>query len=260
MTMRFLKNILCILALPFAFFLGFYQGLRWHEGLTHRAGVYVYDTQQKLDAYYKMMEQTALDGLGLFSESPIEDPRVKEIFATLREERPLAVIGPLAVFLNNESGEYSVREKPLYSPLVTIRHHKQSKRLQFNSSIEQGWAVPQFGWFTSYSEDGVYERGIFFVHKKNGMPTRTYFDEQGTGIFDVMQVYEDGVQTTYCLTDFSWEQVDEQPYTEYLKKFEKGLLENALLFRSGNQAERGTSNKNYDVNVEQIDINIQEPP
>jgi hypothetical protein len=61
-AMRFRKIIiivLCTFFLLFAYCLGCLHGVQRREELTQRAGVYVYDTQQKLDAHFKMMKQVA---------------------------------------------------------------------------------------------------------------------------------------------------------------------------------------------------------
>jgi hypothetical protein len=75
------------------------------------------------------------------------------------------------------------------------------------------------------------------------------------GVFDRMEVYENGVQVTYYLNGFTWELVSEQPFPESLKNLEDRTLEHILLFRDRDQVERSDSNDNHDMDTEQIDTN-----
>ena len=253
--MRFCKNILVIVTFLFIFCLGFILG-RLQCTSPHQINeVYVYDSEQKVEDYYKMMEKSGFDALRLPPETPVVGPRVRSIITNVRRERPLVVVGPFVVFVNNDNGDYSVRENPLLNALVTKQDREQSTLFQFESPIEKEWNISRFTLGISYSQCGVYERGILGIHKKDGMPSRTYFDTEGLGFFDRMDVYENGVQVTYRLTDTSWEQVAEQPYAEYLKVYENGLIESASLFGERDMTECGTSSETYNVKVEQIDTN-----
>jgi len=148
--------------------------------------VYLYDTEQKLEDYYQMRARVIFDQIGLHPESP----EAREAIALVRSERPLVIVGPFAIFVNNDSGEFSVREMPLFAvPLLIWTSHEQSKSLIFVSSVEEYWDVPRFLAHLHYSEEGVYERGIFTVAREDGTIVRAYFDDEGIGVFDRMLVY-----------------------------------------------------------------------
>lgn len=204
--------------------------------------VYADSTNQKLEGYYQTMERTildqALDQAGLSPESP----EVRKMIANIRRDRPLVMVGPFAIFVANDNGEWSVRETPFLVPLIELKNNEQSKCLTVCSSLEKSWTVPRFVARFFYSEDGVYEWGFLSVWGKDGMHVRTYFDSTGSGIFDKMNVYENGVQVTYDLTDISWARVAEQPYTESLNTYES-----VLRVYGRYQIERNVSTENKDV-------------
>ena len=96
-------------------------------------------------------------------------------------------------------------------PLVELESREQSKILSFFSTVEKDWRLPRFASELIYSEDGIYKRGYFAVHGGDGgTAERVYFDSQGTGIFDIMDVYENGIRSRYHLNGLTWKQVDEQ--------------------------------------------------
>ena len=139
------------------------------------------------------------------------------MFFNAGQGRPLVAAGPFAVFVDNDSGEFSVREIQSLLPLVELESHEQSKRLLLLSSREKGWKLPRFRVNLKYSEDGLYERGGFSVYGEDGMLARIYFDTQGAGVFDKMYVYENDTPMVYRLNNFSWELC---PYPELLQDVE----------------------------------------
>jgi len=167
----------------------------------------VYDTAQKLDAYYKSWEKA-------FLESELSSDVTENTFSNMRRMRPLAVVGPVAVFFDDNSGCYKVCEGDVYKPLVMYdRSNERFNRLYLDSKVENGWQFSRFSGVLSYSKDGIYERGTFSFHRDDGMPARTYLDTKGIGIFDRMYVVENGIINTYHLNGLSWEKVadEEQP-------------------------------------------------
>jgi hypothetical protein len=206
MTFRkVIKILLCTLVLLFVFCLGSFQGWQMRERLLQKSGVYVYDTKRKLDNYYQMMTGAILNQTGL----PPESSEVKETIADVKRKRPIVVVGPFAIYIDNDSGEFSVHEEPLPVSLLELKTHEQSKLLEFHSSVEKGWTSTRFSARLFYSEDGVYERGSFAVFRKDVEIERVYFDDEGVGVFNRMKVAENGIMNTYRLNGFFWERVDE---------------------------------------------------
>ena len=172
--------------------------------------VYAYDTEQKLENYYKIHEEQFFDKTGF----PPESSESREFMAMVRENgRPLVVVGPFSVFVKDD-GTFSVREMQIQtgsiSPLVELRIHEQSKYLTLFSSYEKGLRLPRFNAILRYSEDGIYKKGGFYISGEDGMPVRSYFDTRGVVVFDVMHVFENGNENTYHLNGLSWEKVTEQ--------------------------------------------------
>ena len=219
--------------------------------------VFVYDTEQKIESYYAMFERDFSEKTGLSSESP----EVKEWMVTMREQgRPLVAVGPFVVFADNDGGGFSVREiqsfkqeKGLLLPLVMLKYSEQSKCLFFVSSEERGCRLPRFYAQFDYSEDGIYKRGSFSVHK-DGKPERIYIDKNGIGFFDVLNIFENDKWIEYRLNGLSWELVNERTLPETLKTLEDGLVkEYRRLYGNKGQEEYSDSNDNQDANAEQID-------
>jgi len=234
-TRKLRKTTLKILIFLFIFCLGFiiselrYTGFRQMEDDFN---LYVYDTEQKLEDFYKSWQRQYLDKTGL-------SPEAREWIAELREQgRPLVAVGPFAIFVDNDGNRFSIRElQPLWLPLVELEFHEQSKYLHLISSLEKSWVLPRFRAFFHYSEDGVYEKGTVSVHRKNGMPERVYFDTKRIGVFDVMHVYDYDSRVTniYTLNGLSWEKYATREWTEVGHENPFPTIEE--------QFERGTINK-----------------
>jgi len=209
---RLCKNVLKFLALLFVCCLGFILNeLRYRDRLD---GVhfYVYDTEQKLDNYYRILEKQFFDQT---KDSP-ELSEAREFMTMVRMGgQPLVEVGPFSFFLIEDGDRclFSLREIQTSMPLIEFENRqRQPKRLQLSSSIEKGWGLPRFTSSLRYSEEGIYEKGGFFVSGQDGVPVRAYFDTQGTGVFDIMQMHvkENGEQITYYLSGLIWEREDEQ--------------------------------------------------
>jgi hypothetical protein len=179
-----------------------------------RQMVYLYDTEQKVENHYKTLERKFLED----TRMPPESPEVKKLNASVREHgRPLVAVGPFGVFAGNDGCQFSVRELQTQFPVVELESREQSKSLLFLSSLEKDWIVPRFHAQLIYSEDGIYKKGVFSVHGKDGIPERTYFDTKGMGLFDVMYVHENGSIYIYYLDGLTWELASEKPYSEAMK-------------------------------------------
>jgi hypothetical protein len=155
-----------------------------------------------------MRERTIFEKMG-------NSPEAKKEIALVRSERPLVVVGPFAVFVNNDNSEFSVKDRTkLVFPFLIWGIHEQSKRLELFSLCEEDWAVSRFSASLYYSEDGDYERGGFTVRRKDASLVRAYIDDEGNGVFNRMVVDEDGERVTYHLNGLTWEKVDEQPLND----------------------------------------------
>ena len=81
------------------------------------------------------------------------------------------------------------------------------------------------------------------------MIERGYFDAKGTGVLDVMNIFENDVVVTYRLNDFTWKQMDEYPLTEApLTERDALLRKTYFMLIDRNQIDRSTSNNNKKLN------------
>ena len=178
--------------------------------------VTLYDTKQKLEDYYKTMEAVFPPGF----------PRASDMMARVGRDQPLVSAGPFTIFIDNDSGEFSVRDSQSLLKIVAWGKPRwaldeQSKYLQLFSLHEKGWIMPRFCAGLRYSEDGVYEGGWFAFNRENGEPDRTYYHSKKSGVFDKMSVYEYDVDmpdkfvmpmsTEYRLNGLTWEREGEGP-------------------------------------------------
>jgi len=184
--------------------------------------VYVYDTKQKLEDYYKMMERAIFDELGL----PPESSEARWQIDSIKRECPLVRVGPFIVFTSSYdnpgrpgSREFSVdclfdssHGKTSRSRLVSLTRQKPFRNLEpgqlltFSSPLEKDWSTPRFCATLFYSNDGVYKKnGSFSVSGKDGLFDRTYIDSTGSGVFDTVSVVENGEWVDYRLNGLTWE-------------------------------------------------------
>ena len=233
---RLRKITLKTLVLLFIFSLGFILGDQCST--DHKVDnspqqfAYIYDTQQKIEDFYKVFER----GFSEEKNLPSESPEVEEYMARVREDfgRPLVAVGPFAIFVNNDGSTFAVhevqsvkQEKGLLLPLVQLKTSEQSKRLRLYSSQEKGCPLPRFNAQFTYSEDGTYEKGSFSVNsEEDGSPKRIYTDSKGVGVLDKMNVFEHeaGILFIYSLDNLTWELVDEYWYSEEEKNRVDGLI------------------------------------
>lgn len=238
-SMRFSKKSLkifaCLLILCLVFALGFSTSelsyTARHQQIAEKVDgvyqhVYLFDTEQKLDDFFRTNGWVSFDELKLHSQSPearamidyldkigldIETPEAREIIDFMRREQPLVRVGPFVVFVNNGSGEFTVREQSTDSRLIALKIYEQEKFMTLYSPLEQDWSFPRFNANFTYSENGVYKSGWFSVWQGERESARTYYDTKGIGIFDVMRFIENDEFIRYQLNDLTWDRVEEPP-------------------------------------------------
>jgi hypothetical protein len=209
---RFRKIALTTLVFLLVFCLGFILSeLRCRDPMD---GIhfYVYDTEQKVEDYWKESKKAFFDRTGLSPESP----EAQKYMAKGRNGwRPLVEVGPFFIFLFEDGDRrwFTVIEMPSQVLLAQLASDEQSKELRLFSSLEKGWKFPRFRYDFRYSKDGIYADGVFSVLREDMTPERVYFDTQGIGVFDAMYIYENDEQFTYYLNGLSWEPANEQPLT-----------------------------------------------
>ena len=214
---QIIKIILCILGMLLAYRLGCLHGVQWRDELTQRTGVYVYDTQQKLDAYYKNVEKAILD-------SGLPGELTSDAIDRRRRMRPLVVAGPIVVFFDDNDGSYEVCEEDFHKPFVFYnRSNERFDLLHLTTKVENDWKLSRFSSVLSYSKNGIYEGGAFSIRREDGHLVRTYLDTKGIGAFDEMLVYENEITNRYRLNGLSWEKVDERDHHPALIDYENLL-------------------------------------
>lgn len=199
----FLKIFICLLILCLVFILGFSLSelsytARHQQIENFYQFVYVYDTEQKLENYYKKKEREYID-----KNWGTDD---------IRNERPLARVGPFVVFASNDNSEFFLEELSSGRCLVSLTIREQSKHLYYLSPLEKDWREPRFGSHFLYSGDGVYESGTFYIRGEDGIVERTYHDKPGNGVFDRMAIREDFENfypARYRLNGLTWERIEE---------------------------------------------------
>jgi len=196
----------------------------------------VYNTQQKLDAYYKNEEKAIFD-LRLPSEL------TRDAIEKLKRMRPLVVAGQIVVFFDDIDGSYEVCEEGFHKPFVMLdRSNERFDRLYLNNKVEKDWKFPRFSGTFSYSKDNIYEKGALVIYEKDGKPVRAYRDTMGVGAFDEMQVYENDITIVYHLNGLSWEKVTERQHHPLLLNYENVL--------SISEEQPGCSGENEKVETE----------
>ena len=205
---RIIKVVMCAIILLLTFWIGDFRGWERREALIQRNGVYVYDTQRKLDTHYQNQEKAFLD-TGLPSEL------TRDAIDSMRSMRPLVVAGPVVVFLDDHSGSYEVYKGNIDQPIATYdKTHEKHDRQYLYCKVEKGWEISRFTCGFTYSKDGIYENGLIAISGKDGLPVRIYRDTMGHGVFDEMRIYENDIEGLYHLNGLTWEKVDEQPFND----------------------------------------------
>jgi hypothetical protein len=161
--------------------------------------VFLYDTEQKIEDYYKMVQALPL---------PECDFAGSGLPLTWRD-RPLVTVEPFTIFVHNITGEFSVRDAQTHSHLVEMYISGQAKNMRLHGLLEKGRSFPRFFAFLNYSGDGFYKRSGVSLSDDNQKST-FYRDMEGIGVFDTMRVSdrENDVETHYRLNDLTWEKID----------------------------------------------------
>jgi len=206
--MRLRKIALIVLAFLAIFCMGFilsdlsytarYQQTDEQIGDFHQH-VYLFDTEQKIADHYKTME----------TKQRPEYSFARQAMARRGRDQPLVTAGPFTIFVNNDTGEFSVHESQSPMDIVKMAIIGQTKFLRLNGLLEEGRSFPRFGAVLSYSVDSVYKRGSVSLSDDN-RTLRTFVDSKGIGAFDTMEIWENNVKTDYRLNGLTWER-DEGP-------------------------------------------------
>ena len=170
--------------------------------------VYLYDTKQKLEDYYKTMKE-------VFGSESI---KARSLMNSRTYERPLVKIGPIVVCASTNTNGLYVRATSNRSVLMSLESstleggEPSNKLLVLSSFPEKDLGVPRLNAYFSYSADDIYLGGNFGVYSEGG-ENYSYFDFDGSGRFDIMQKidYENGVLLTYRLNGLTWEPLDKVP-------------------------------------------------
>jgi len=202
-AMKLRKISLIVLTFLVIFCLGFILSdlsytARYQQIEDFHQFVYLYDTEQKLENYYKKKTREYIH-----KEWGIDD---------IRNERPLARVGPFVIFTSNDRNNFFVEELSSGHCLVDLTIREQSKHLYYLSPLEKDWGTHRFGAHFFYSEDGVYKKGTFYIRGEDGIVERTYHDTSGNGVFDRMAIREDFANfypARYRLNGLTWERIEE---------------------------------------------------
>jgi hypothetical protein len=206
-----------IIVLSIIFYLGYGFGTLTVTSRQGARNVYVFDTFQKIKNYQNTWKEILLRDTNLSPDSPA----ITHYIDYLETRPPLAVVGPLFVCFNNENGNYLVCEENLHKPLVEwVTNPDLSISMKFCSKIEHAWQFPRIENRLSYSKEGCYEKGGILFFGQDGKLLRIYFDTKGNGIFDRMDTFINGIQTTYYLKELSYEKIIEKPYRTSLINYE----------------------------------------
>lgn len=154
----------------------------------------------------------------------MDHPAIKKFIEELKDKPPLAAVGPLIIFYNKNNGDYSVQERDRLKFITEwTTKTERTKWKRFSSKTEKGWLIPRTEYLIQYSNDYCYEKSTFFVFDKTGKVMRGYCDTNGDGLFDRMDIFDNGLQTAYSLNGLSYEKVYEKTFDNAVKEYEKLL-------------------------------------
>jgi len=205
-----LKIFICSLILCLGFILGFVISELSYTARNQQIDeqnddiyqhVHLFDTEQKIAEHYKKMEAAWAPPESLFS---------RQARARLGRDRPLVTVGPFTIFVNNDTGEVSVHESQSPLPLVELIKGGQVRILRLHGLLEEGLRYPRFFAAVTYSHNNIYKQCSMSLNRGNGLST-SFVDNNGMGVFDKMEVWDNGEKTNYRLNGLTWERSDEPP-------------------------------------------------
>jgi len=211
--------ILCVLCL-FLFLGGITVGRRLQcsvllkqEQFNRLNNIYLYDSQEKVEQWFRDMEDASRDWLGGLSEDERE-----EVLAEFRANIPLAVIGQLCIFHDHIKNCYSICERTNPTNIFVKSYWDNTgiRELYFHSKTSKGWVLPHTTCSFDYNEDGTYVCGTYITVFQDGSINRFYTDTKGNGQFDRMTILsEDGSPVVYEMKNMTWTKIEaEKPQND----------------------------------------------
>ena len=205
------KTILCILCL-FIFLCGIGIGTLLEHPATRaqrlfvKNSIYIYDTQEKIDQWFRSVEKNFDDPSLSWSQKEYEDELKK-----FKKNIPVAVVGKIGIFHNNDTGEYHLVEHGFHKPIARLGiFHNGLEFRQVDSKVLENSIVPHATISFGYDKDGSYTRGTYIVQNKDTTIDRIYVDSKGTGQFDQMVVVENGKPVKYEMVGMTWTKKDKE--------------------------------------------------
>lgn len=212
------KAILCILCL-FVFLGGI--GIGWRLGhltslqqqqFNSLHAIYLYDSQEKVEQWFRDVEDTSSWIMGLSKKEK------EEVLVELKENTPLAVIGPFGIFHNHDTNEYVIRERESFHTIVQsfIGNTRQGMMIVHSKTLKD-WEQPHAVITFTYDEGGAFVRGKYCTTLPDGMINRIYVDSNGNGQFEQMIVLENSVPVVYKMVNMTWTKVEGEKLDDVVK-------------------------------------------
>lgn len=207
MPVRTLKKsfyVIAFIALLFGIGIGMFVEysllLNQNRFIKHH-NIYFYDSQKKIDQWFREAEQ--MDTVYLDSLSAEEK---KDSLIEFRKNIPLVVIDQFAIFQNSSTGGYQITERNPNRPIAefSIENSGQVTR-RLDSRVLEDSMLPHATAFFTYAKDGSFVKGLYSTANQDGTTNRIYIDTKGLGLFDTMIINERGKRVVHEMNGMTWE-------------------------------------------------------
>ena len=208
------KIILCILCL-FMFLCGIGIGAFLEHPSTRAQrlfvenNIYLYDTQEKIDQWFRDFEGNFVDASIDMNLSKEEQ---KELLEKFKNDIPIAIVGKIVILHNNGTGGYQLFENGCGNPIAELGVYRPGREFRrVDSRVLGDTMMPHAIIFFNYDEEGAYVRGSYMVMNKDSTINRIYIDSDGTGQFDQMIVSDDNdAPIRYRMKGMTWTKEDKE--------------------------------------------------
>ena len=199
----------------------YYLGYRCGGPRSHQdVAVFVYDSPIKVRNFYAQIERSfALEGI----PSSMSENAMREF----KKLPPLVAVGPLIIFNDKNSGDYCIREQDSLATIAEwTTNAVTTKKIRYSSKVEKEWQYPRIEYSIWYSDDGYYEKNGVVVFDKIGNIVRSYFDTNGDGFLNKMDVFDHNneLHTSYMLDGLTYIKIAERPFGSTINEYQGSLV------------------------------------
>jgi hypothetical protein len=126
-----------------------------------------------------------------------------EVIKKHKKTPPRAIVGNIIIFCDEKCNNFRIMRKNQTQPLPLLEYWENEDETNslfvFSCPLEEGSIEPRFVGNFWYSKEGYYQKSSLWFMEQSIISNKTYYDNDGDGIFEIMLHGTRGKLTKYRL-------------------------------------------------------------